>query len=64
MMDRHTACPECDSYDTEVVDTQFYRDMIERVRICNDCPTQWVVSFSDPIVQDVQTFDEEEVSNA
>jgi len=31
MMDRHTACPECDSYDTEVVDTQFYRDMIERV---------------------------------
>jgi len=57
MIDRHYCCPECDSHDTEVVHTEFYRDMIERVRICNDCPTQWTVSYADPIVQDVLTED-------
>ena len=55
MIDRNYCCPECDSRDTEVVHTDFYRDMIERVRICNDCPTQWTVSYGDPIVQDVLT---------
>jgi len=58
-MNDHRRCPECDSYQTEVVHTEFYEDMVERVRICNDCPTQWDVVYGMPTVENVEVFDDE-----
>ena len=55
-MSDHQSCPECGSYDTTVQHTDFHMDMVERVRNCNDCPTEWTVSYGDPIVKDVQTY--------
>ena len=57
----HRQCPECDSYDTDVVHNEFYQDMVGRVRICNDCPTQWTVTYALPEVTKVDVFDESEV---
>lgn len=54
-MHSHQWCPECESGDTEVVHTEFGADRIQRVRICNECPTQWTVTFAEPIVTDVKT---------
>ena len=56
-MNDHKRCPECDALDTEVVFTDWYNDMVERTRVCNECPTQWTVSYGDPIVRDVEQYD-------
>ena len=56
-MNDHKRCPECDALDTEVVFTDWYNDMVERTRVCNECPTQWVVSYGKPIVRDVEQYD-------
>jgi transcriptional regulator NrdR family protein len=56
-MHDHKHCPECESLDTAVQHTEFFSDMVERVRTCEDCPTQWTVSYADPIVKEVQNFD-------
>lgn len=50
-------CPECGCIDTEVVHTEFMRDEIGQVVICNDCPAQWTVSYADPIIRDVVTVE-------
>jgi len=34
-------CPDCDSFDTERVHTEWFTDMLEETRICNDCPAQF-----------------------
>jgi len=47
------ACPECEGYDTEVVMTDWRTDHVERVKVCNDCPTQFTVSYGSPYVSDV-----------
>lgn len=39
-------CTECGSTDTERVHTEHYRDLIEEIRICNECPTQFTNKFS------------------
>lgn len=39
-------CTECGSFDTERVHVEWYSDMIEEVRICNECPTQFTNKFS------------------
>jgi len=44
MKDR-SQCPDCGGYDTERVHTEWMTDMLEEVRICNDCPTQYTNSF-------------------
>jgi len=44
MLDRRQ-CPDCDSYDTERVHTEWFMDMVEEIRICNDCPAQIVNKF-------------------
>lgn len=38
-------CPNCESKNTENVHTEEYNDMIERVMVCNDCPTQYNAQF-------------------
>ena len=41
-MNQHTECPNCGGYDTERVHTEWYTDLIEETRICNECPSQFV----------------------
>jgi len=56
-MNNHKHCPECDSINTEVVHTEWFSDMVERVRICNECPTEWTVSYGNPHIVDVEQYD-------
>jgi hypothetical protein len=49
------ACPEFDSHDTERVHTEWFTNSVEEVRICNDCPTQYTLSYEHPFVADVRT---------
>ena len=45
MMMERQQCPECDSYDTERVHVEWFTDMLEEIRICNNCPAQIVNKF-------------------
>jgi transcriptional regulator NrdR family protein len=56
-MHSHTNCPECGHRDTEVVHTEWYADYVERVRVCNECPTQFVVSYGMPEIVEVDQYD-------
>ena len=56
-MHDHKRCPECDDFDTKVVHTEWFSDMVERTRICNSCPTQYTVSYANPAVRDVEQFE-------
>lgn len=42
---RRLFCPECDGSDTERVHTEWYSDMVEETRICNECPTQFTNKY-------------------
>lgn len=53
-------CPECESFNTEVVCTEWYNDSVERTRICNDCPTEWIVNYGTPLIRKVKCHGEEE----
>jgi len=52
-MNDHLTCPECDSTNTQVVNSVVFNNAIERVHICDDCPTQWVVEYVEPEITDV-----------
>jgi hypothetical protein len=39
-------CPDCDGFDTERVHTEWFTDMLEETRICNDCPAQFRNKYS------------------
>jgi len=56
-MSNHKRCPECDSHDTSREWIEWHRDMVEEVRICEDCPTQWTVGYGDPHVKDVIQYE-------
>ena len=56
-MYNHEQCPNCESPDTECVHTEVFTDFIERVRICNNCPTEYVVDYGNPHVKDVTTYE-------
>lgn len=49
-MDNHKHCPTCDSRATEVMDTQYHADTIERIRQCMEpeCRTQYTVEYGRP----------------
>lgn len=51
MMTNKDKCPECGSYDTETVHSEFRLDTAEQVRICNGCPTQYTVEYGNPIIE-------------
>jgi len=38
-------CPECESFDTERVHTEWFVRYLEETRICGDCPTQWTNTY-------------------
>ena len=59
MMDRQQ-CPECYSYDTERVHTDWFTDMVKEVRICNNCPAQ-IVNKYDLFEQKAQYHNPEDV---
>lgn len=46
-MKRYKRCPECESFDTKRVHTEWFTDGIEETRICNDndCPTQFTNKY-------------------
>lgn len=53
-----TACPECGG-ETRLEWTQnVWQTEVLHTRTCGECPTQFVVSYADPRVVDVTTFDE------
>jgi len=56
-MREHQTCPECGSYDIEVVHTEWFTDYVERTKICNDCPAEFTVSYGDPQIIDVTMWD-------
>ena len=54
-MREHNQCPECGNTSSEVVNTEWFEDHVERHRVCDECPTGWTVLYSDPVV--VETVD-------
>lgn len=52
-------CPDCGSHDTERVHTEWLTAAVEETRICNDCPTQYTLSFGRPVVE--STWSSEDV---
>ena len=54
-MTRHHECPDCGSHGTERVHIEWYSDMIEETRICNECISQFLNSYNlfDQEVQEV-----------
>lgn len=55
-------CPNCDSINHRVVHTDEEHDRIIKICNCQDCPTQFNVSFGDPKVIHSET--RKEVDNA
>lgn len=51
-MVRRDECPNCGRLKTEKVDVTWYADDVEETRICNECPTQYTLSFGQPVIVD------------
>jgi len=51
-------CPECGSNNTEQVNTDHWIEEIVITRICNECPTQYDLSYGDPYKKNVLKLDE------
>jgi len=56
-MRTHERCPNCESYDVEVVHTEWYSDYVERVKICKECPCQFTVSYGHPYIASYEVMD-------
>lgn len=56
MMFQRQECPECGDWNTERVHVEWGSDMVEETRICEDCPTQYTISYSDPIKRTDEVF--------
>lgn len=50
-----TSCPECGG-NTKLQHTQnIWNDEIRHIRTCTECPTEYVVSYAKPVVEEVTT---------
>lgn len=58
-MDKPSVCPECDSWDTERVHHEFQSDSVIEIRVCDECPTEFKVTYSDPTKEVAHTFEVE-----
>lgn len=56
-MSNPTDCPECGCPFTETVHVSWSADEVQRVMVCDDCPTEWTIEYADPLVKDVRTDD-------
>lgn len=45
-MNRYNRCPNCESFDTELVHTEQYSDMIEQVMVCEACRSQYTAKYN------------------
>lgn len=54
-MSRPTDCPNCGSELSNRMNSTWYKDEVEVVLLCVECPTEWVVTYSNPTVTDVTT---------
>lgn len=58
MSDDPARCPVCEkARETEVVETNFSAESVERIFCCNICYAGWTVRYGQPEVLDVETFD-------
>lgn len=48
-------CPECGVDNNNSVYTDLRSHEFEVVFVCNECTTQWTVTYADPYVSDIQT---------
>lgn len=55
MNPRH--CPECDSADTHRVHVEWSPDVVEEIRVCDDCPTEYTVCWGIPWIGEVAVYD-------
>lgn len=56
-MNPRIQCPQCDSRDTERVHVEWAMYVVEEVRICNNCATQYTNELGD-IVQRIHEVDD------
>jgi hypothetical protein len=48
-----TTCPECGG-PTKLQHTRnIWNQEVRHIRTCNECPTEYVVSYGDPVIEDV-----------
>ena len=52
-------CPVCGSWETTREWVDHHRREIKVVRVCDDCPTQYVVTYFNPLITDTEVFDDE-----
>lgn len=51
------ACPECGAQ-SKLVDRQTYWNQeMRHVRVCTECPTEYVVSYANPVIEEVTTHE-------
>lgn len=52
-----TSCPECGGDTTHEWTENVWNSEIRHIRTCNECPTEYVVSYADPVVEEVTTLE-------
>lgn len=50
-------CPSCGDVNSRRVHVDWYRDMVEEIRVCESCPTQFSIWFEYSAV-DVEEVDQ------
>jgi len=53
-----TKCPERGSENTEEIHIDTWVDEVEVFRACRDCPTDYCVSYGNPVVEEAFHVDE------
>lgn len=48
-------CPECKAFHTKRVYSDFETHQVIEVRVCNDCPTEYQVTYGQPLVEVTHT---------
>jgi len=50
-----TKCPECGGR-TKLVDrVTTWNDEMRHTRVCTDCPVEYVVSYGNPVIEEINT---------
>lgn len=61
MVDRKH-CPCCGSYNTKQIEVQSdYIDVIEEIRGCDECLSEYVVEFGDPRIKEIRDEQGEQI---
>lgn len=49
-----TKCPECGGETRLEYTENQWNSHVKHVRTCNECPTQFTVSYADPLISEVE----------